>query len=118
MGVTEILCSFKLVLEGKTGKEIPESSRLEFLEKFLANYFALSDAEDNTFRPLNRGGKADLLLVRTLLAIRQKSREPSFWKVMDSFVLLAYASLAASRNLLQRLLACLNFTLDSEDFSF
>ena len=42
--VTEI-CSFKLVLEGKTGKEIPESSRLEFLEKFLANNFALSDAE-------------------------------------------------------------------------
>ena len=43
--VTEILCCFKLVLEGKTGKEIPESSRLEFLEKFLANNFALSDAE-------------------------------------------------------------------------
>ena len=34
---------------------------------------------------------------------------------MDSFVLLAYASLAASRTLLQRLLACLNFTLGSED---
>ena len=33
-GVTEILCSFKLVLEGKTGKEIPESSGLEFLESF------------------------------------------------------------------------------------
>ena len=27
----------KLVLEGKTGKEIPDSSRLEFLEKFSAN---------------------------------------------------------------------------------
>ena len=52
-----------------------------------------------------------------MFAIRQKSREPSFWKVMDSFVLLAYASLAASRTLLQRLLACLNFTLESEDFS-
>ena len=37
LGVTEILCSFKLVLEEKTGKEIPESSRLEFLEKVLAN---------------------------------------------------------------------------------
>ena len=36
---------------------------------------------------------------------------------MDSFVLLAYASLAASKTLLQRLLACLNFTLESEDFS-
>ena len=118
LGVTEILCSFKLVLEGKTGKEIPESSRLEFLEKFSANNFALSDAEDNTSGPLNRGGIADLPLLRTLLTIRQKFREPSFWKVMGSFVLLAYARLAASRTLLQRLLACLNFTLDSEDLSF
>ena len=75
----EILCSFRLVLEGKTGKEISESSRLEFLEKFLANNFTLSDAEDNTsgllnrgdiaedntFGPLNRGGIADLPLLRT-----------------------------------------------------
>ena len=45
LGVTEILCSFRLVPEGRTGKEIPESSRLEFLEKFQANNFALSDAE-------------------------------------------------------------------------
>ena len=40
-GLTEILCSFKLVLEGNTGKKIPESSRLEFLENFSANNFAL-----------------------------------------------------------------------------
>ena len=92
LGVTEILCRFKLVLEGKTGKEIPESSRLEFKEKFSANNFASSDAEDNTSGLLNRGGIADLLLLRTLLAIRQKSREPNFWEVMDSFVFLAYAS--------------------------
>ena len=101
LGVMEVLCSFRLVLEGKTGKEIPESSRFEFLEKFLANNFALSDAEDNTSGPLNRGGIANLLLLRTLLAICQKSQEPSFWEVMDSFVLVAYASLAASRTLLQ-----------------
>ena len=37
LGVTEILCSFKLVLEGKTGHKTPESSRLEFLEKLSAN---------------------------------------------------------------------------------
>ena len=42
--VTKILCSFKLVLE-----DIPESSRLEFLEKFSANNFVLSDAEDNDY---------------------------------------------------------------------
>ena len=39
---TGILCNFKLVLEGKTGKEI---SRLEFLAKFSANSFALSNEE-------------------------------------------------------------------------
>ena len=36
LGVTEILCSFRLVLEGKTAKEMPESSKFEFLEKFAA----------------------------------------------------------------------------------
>ena len=69
LGDTQILCSFKLFLEGKTGKEIPDSSRLEFIEKFSANNFALSDAEDNNSKPLNRGGIADLPLLRTLLAI-------------------------------------------------
>ena len=60
--VTEILCSFRLVLEGKTDKEIPKSSRLEFLEKFLANNLALTDVEDNISGWLNRGGIADLPL--------------------------------------------------------
>ena len=60
LGVTEILCSFRLVQEGKTDKEISESSRLELLQKFSANNFALSDAEDNTSGMLNRGGIADL----------------------------------------------------------
>ena len=73
LGVTEILCSFRLALEWKIGKEIPDSSRLEFLEQFLANNFALSDADDNTSKPLNRGSIADLSLLRTLLAICQKS---------------------------------------------
>ena len=54
VGITELICSFKLVLEGKAGKEIPQPSRLDFLEKFSANNFALSDAEDITSRLLNR----------------------------------------------------------------
>ena len=62
LGVTEILCTFRLVLVRKTDKEIPKSSRLELLQQFLANNFALLDAEDNTSRPLNRGGIADLPL--------------------------------------------------------
>ena len=63
---------------------------------------------------MNRGGIADLPLLRTLLAIAQKLREPSFWEVIDSFVLVAYPGLAVSRTLLQRLRACLNFPFDSE----
>ena len=102
---TELLCRFRLVLGVKTGKEIPKTSRLEFLgKKILSNNIALSGEEDNASRPLNRGDRgdiADLLLLRTLLAIRQKSQEPRFWKVMESLTLLAYASLAALRTLLQ-----------------
>ena len=66
-------------------------------------------------RRWNREGIADLPLLRTLFAIHQKS---SFWEVVNSFVLLAYASLAASRTLFQQLIACMNFTLDSEDLCF
>ena len=73
LGVMERLCNFRLVLERKTGKEIPESSRLEFLEKVLANNFALSDAEDNISGSLNRGGRGNLPMLRALLAICQKS---------------------------------------------
>ena len=61
--VIEKLCSFILVLEKKTGEEIPDFSRLEFLEKFLRNNSGL----------LKRGGIADLPLLRKLLTIRQKS---------------------------------------------
>ena len=56
----------------------------------------------------------DLPLLRTLLAIRQKSWETSLWEVMESFVLLACASWAASRTLLQWLLGCLKFTLEAQ----
>ena len=72
--VTEILCCFRLVLQGKISKEIPESSRLEFLGKLLANNFVLSDANNNTAGPLTRVGIADLPLLKTLLAIPKKSR--------------------------------------------
>ena len=94
-----------------------KSSLSGFTEVF-SQQFPLSDAEGYTSRLLNKGGIADLLLLRTLSAICQKSRQPSFWEVIDSFVLLSYASLAAPRTLLQQLLTCLNFSLDSEDLSF
>ena len=64
MGVKEVLCFFRLALEGKTGKVTAEPSRSKFLENFLENDFALWDAESST----SREGIADLPLLRTLLA--------------------------------------------------
>ena len=57
---------------------------------FLGKKISLSKAEDNTFGSLDKGGIADLPFLRTLLAISKKLLEPSL-------VLIAYASVAASR---------------------
>ena len=73
------LCSFKLVLQRKVGKDI-----LEFLEMIFANSLALLEAEDKTSGPLNSGRIADITLLRTLLAIRQKLQEPCLWELIDS----------------------------------
>ena len=115
--VTEILCSFRLVLEWKTGNDIPWVIKIG-VQKFHRNNFALSNAEDNTLGLLNRGGIVDLPLLRTLLAICQKFWKLSFWEVMSSSILLAYASLATSRTLLQWWIACQNIALNSKDLSF
>ena len=60
------MMQFQISSRRQTGKQIPQSSRLEFLEKFSGKNFALSGAEDNTSGPLNRGGIADLPFLRTL----------------------------------------------------
>ena len=109
------ICGYKLVLEGETGKEIPESSRLEFLEKFSANSFTLSDAKDNTSGLLNRGGIADLPCWEHYWQFT-KSPESQVSGKWWTLVLLAYASVTASRTLLQKLLGCLD--LYSKDLSF
>ena len=81
----EIQLSFRR----KVGKDKPESSGSEFLEKLLGNNRVLLDAEENTSWLLNRGGISDLILLRTLLVLCYKLLDPSFWEVINSFVLLA-----------------------------
>ena len=66
---------------------------------------------------MNRGGIADLPLLGTLLAIFQRSWEPRFLEMMNSFALLPYATFAVSRTFLQQLLTCLNFAFYSEVYS-
>ena len=96
LGVMGVLCSLRVVLEGRIGKEIPESLRLELFDKFLVNNFVLSDAEDNTSGPLNRGVKANLPLLKTLLAIRHKSPESQVSG--KGYTLLFYSKFGSSKN--------------------
>ena len=63
-------------------------------EKFSANNFSLSEAEDNTSRPLNRW------VVEITISILSKLKRAKFLE-SNSFVLLAYASLVAPRALSQ-----------------
>ena len=71
MEITGILCNFRLVLE-KADKEIPESKRLEFLEKISGNNFNLSDANNSSAGSLNRGGITDFQGNEKLLLYQHK----------------------------------------------
>ena len=76
LAVTEIR-NFRLALEGKTDKEIPKSSRLEFSEKFLAKNFFIRCRKQQLW-VVEWGGNADFPMLRTLLAIHPKPWEPNF----------------------------------------
>ena len=67
-------------------------------EKFSANNFSLSEAEDNTSRPLNRWFR--FTFVEITISILSKLKRAKFLE-SNSFVLLAYASLVAPRALSQ-----------------
>ena len=81
LGVMEILCSFRLVVEGK---------------KFFSNSFALSDAEDNASGPLNRENVADLPCWKHYYQFATGPESHVFRKVMNYIVLIAYAYLFGS----------------------
>ena len=80
--------------------------------------FCFMDAYDKTTWPLNRWGITDLLSLKILFTIRQKSWEPRFWEMIDFLVCSAYECLVDSKTLLQRLLTCVNSTLDLSGVHF
>ena len=109
--VTEILYTFKLVPVKKTGKEIPESTRLEFLDKFSATILPYQMQNINTLGQCIEE-VSRFVFFENSISNSPNSRDTGFWEVIHSFVLLTYASLAASRTLLQQPLACMNFDLE------
>ena len=106
----EISCSFRLVLEGKTGRQSDTRAiKIRALRKVFSNFVSL-DTEDNTNGPLNRENYLYLCWENYCPESHVSAKR---WTLL--FYLSAYTSLAASRTLLQRLLAYLNLTLNSED---
>ena len=47
---------FQISSRKKKKKQIPESSRLEFLERFIVHNFALSDTENNIYAAVTTTG--------------------------------------------------------------
>ena len=111
LGVTYIFYSFRLVLEGKTGKEIHDSSRLEFLEKFFT---ILLYQMQNTSGPLNRGGIADLSLM-SYVRFFFKSQKQSFWEVIDSFCFISICKFGSLKKPFATTTNLSKFPLDLED---
>ena len=118
LGVTEILCSFRSVLDGKTFKEILELSRLEFIKRFYQLQNTFIRCKRQHLQVVEQRKYNRFTFFENTISNTPKLREPGFREEMESFLLLAYASLAALRILLQGLLASLNFTLDSENLFF
>ena len=99
LGVTGVLCIVRLVLEGKTIKEIPKWLRLEFFKKFLVLYQIYRRQLLWAVEQMRYIIKFSFVENTMLTAIREKLRELRLWDMMGSFVLVASASLAASRTL-------------------
>ena len=69
---------FRLFPQGKTGKQISESSRLKLLEKSSSHKFVLLGEHNLAFGALNREGVVNLPFLRIILADCQKSPKPNF----------------------------------------
>ena len=110
LGVSEILCSFRLVIKGETGKKIPESSRLEFLEKYSVKILFYQMQKTT---PLGCWIEefSRFTFFENTISNSSKVLRAKFLEKDGLFYLLAYASFTASRTFLQQLLACLNFRI-------
>ena len=89
LGVIEI-CSFRLVLERKTGKEIPEPSKIRVISKNFNEQFCFIKCRRQYLWALEKRWYCRYLCWEHFyVAICQKPHKPSFWEVIDSFVLRA-----------------------------
>ena len=88
--------------------------RLEFWEK--SSIVLLYQMQmTTTSRLLNRRGRVDLTLLRTRLAVCQKSWESSFWEMISSFFIniSKFVKFGSFKNPFPTIIACLDLNLTS-----
>ena len=110
LGVTYIFYSFRLVLEGKTGKEIRLIKIRAFRKVF--NNFALSDAE-HIWAAEQRWYSRFIFVANTCNS--PKSQKPSFWEVIDSFCFISICKFSSLKKPFATTTNLSKFTLDLED---
>ena len=74
--VTEILRIFRFVLEGKTCKEIPESSRLELLVKFFWKMILFYFTRIGTFSTFNNPFE-----IQSIFSVGKSEKNKDFYEL-------------------------------------
>ena len=87
-----------LVLEGKTGEEI-------FRKQFCFTRSRRSGSINSRF-----------IFIENTVSDLPKTREPSFWEVINSSAFISICKFGSLKILLEQLLACQSFTLDWDLF--
>ena len=90
--------------------KIPESSRLEFLEKISANDFHLSDAEDNTSSPLN----SRFSFVENTIGNLPKVQRPKFLGSDGLLCFISICKFGSFKKSFAAITSLSDFTLDSK----
>ena len=110
-----IFFSFRLVLEGKTGKKIPDSLRLEFLKKIFENSFALSEH----LRSIKWTRYFRFTFVENTISNSAKASKPRFLGSNRLFGFISISKFDSFKNHFPTTtkisLECLNFSLDAEN---
>ena len=105
----------KFLNTGTTDETFQQSGKQDYFRHVLKSSASMHESSGSQFFRTTTGIKSgpdafdESRFIMTLLTILEATG------ILCSFKILAYTSLAASRTLLQQLLAYLNFTLDSED---
>ena len=116
LGVTEISYRFRLVLEGRTGKEMPESSKIRVLSKVFSKQFCFIRCKRQRLQAVVQRRYSRFTFVENTNSNSPKVPSAKFLGIYELFLFYQHTQIwQLQENPFATLLVCLNFTFDSED---